>query len=188
MFTARAMRVLMGWSWGVALAALALGPTVTPANASKPDVFTFPVEFELVYDDCGFPVLNTGSAVDEIAVHYDRGGLEKMYIWHRAGSLSYTNLETGETIQGSFRRRINRHIDAVGTLNPDGSTTFSQSDHGVRHSETLPGIGTIFRHVGLTELEFTFDTEGGLIKAVSDFHGVIDEDAGLPPKLCAALE
>ena len=116
---------------------------------ARPEVFFLPVEFAVLYDGGGLPVVEAVSGVDEVAVHARHHGSARVCVWERAGTVTYTNLESGARVEGAVRHRIAWALDRF-ALNADGSMTSTRTDPA-----------------GVTALELTFDADGELIEVVT---------------------
>lgn len=173
-----------------ALSALVVGVgllwSCQSALADKPIRSTDEFQIATVDGACGFPVEIAVHAFDEFG-EFSRGGQLVRFSWHRTGTVTYTNLDTGDSLSGKIQRVLNRTIDNTGVTNSDGSTTYTDTDHGIRIKAVVPGVGTFRQVIGVTDLFITFSADGEVLdQGVVTRHGLNNPDL-LSPRLCEAL-
>lgn len=158
----------------------------TPAVAERPSTSTDEFSVTVVNTGCGFPVEVAVHAFDRFTDFYRDDQLVR-FTWHRSGTVTYTNLDTGTSLSGTLRRELNRVIDNTGTVNPDGSTTFTDTDHGIRILATVPSVGTFRQVIGVTDLTLTVSPEGEILDGDVLFQHGLNNPELVSPRLCDAL-
>jgi hypothetical protein len=110
-------RVFRGIFVLMPVSAVLLG-MVAPAQAAKPDILVAQVDLSYLMSDvslkpCSFPVLIREVGRQIYGTYYDSNGGIKYYTAHGAETVTFTNLDTGETVVtfnagqiGKFPRRL----------------------------------------------------------------------------------
>jgi hypothetical protein len=146
---------------------------ITPAAASKPDMFTAIVDDTFEAADCGgFTLIESVQGRVKFSGHFDRDGNFVMEIARFSLKHTFTNSVTGASL---FSPDVG--IDKT-VVNPDGSGTVAVV--GVVSRIVVPGEGVVFRHLG--RLVFDLETDEVVFEA-----GQHDDFAELVPLLCSAL-
>ena len=164
---------------GVSLVLACLFVARPQAVGGQPIVYKIPTNDVFVTNYCGFPmrVTTTGSAV--IHLFLDAGGnFERVIITAPDLKISFTNLNTGETV---WTPSVNMVMEQA---NEDGTGT--KTLRGLLWRLTVPGEGLITADVGRIDFLFTFDEDGNIISEDVVFLAGQQENIFLPT-LCSVL-
>ena len=147
--------------------------------AGGPVIIRMPVDDVAVANFCGFPLemRTTGTVFVHLFLD-EEGSFDRVLITAPATRLTFTNLNTGESIWTPSVNMVQQSLNDDGT----GTTTL----RGLFWRLVLPGEGLITADVGRLDLLFTFDEEGNVTSEEVVFVAGIQKNAFLPA-VCAAL-
>jgi hypothetical protein len=154
----------------VAAAALAITTlTAVPAGAAAPQVVHTKVDVSLTnIDQCGFTVNSVIQGTATTQVFLDRSGnVEVQNVSHVVSTL--TNVANGKVV---YVDNANRDaFTPEGVLNPDGTTTFTDTLTGMPVRIYTSHSDVLVKDVGYLSIVDTVDAQGNLLSEQVIEHG-----------------
>jgi hypothetical protein len=147
--------------------------------ADKPIIIRDEIDDTFVAGFCGFPmeVHTTGTGVFHVFLD-EAGEFERVIITEPRMRITFTNLDTGESI---WTPTVNMVLE---TANPDGTGT--QSLRGLLWRLVVPGEGLVTADVGRIDWLYTFDDEGQIASEEVVFMAG-QQEGNFLPMLCQVL-
>jgi hypothetical protein len=149
------------------------------AQGGGPIIFREEIDDSFTTGACGFPmeVRTTGTGVFHLFLD-ETGSFERLIITEPQVRITFTNLETGESV---WTPSVNMVMQV---LNEDGTGT--KTLRGLLWRLVVPGDGLLTADVGRIDFLFTFDDEGNIISEEIVFSAGQQENNFLP-MVCSAL-